>query len=169
MNLHDVPDKHVFRTESNHWFRIYWHSQDNYKTYNDLGIISNYWEGDKHGEIVQIEKDFLGIRENEAFELVLPKNFNVSSRNIPGNMRLLFKTLIGSRVVCEMNNYKFEIPFWFKTTDPRVEKAEAFWKISSGRVFNHLIDNMLSICWKENKIILSAGYGLTFEIPSEEK
>lgn len=163
-SIHDVPNEHVFRTESNHWFKIYWHSETHYTIFNDLGTRWNYWEGDKHGKIIQIEKDFLGIRENESFELVLPKN--VTARNIPGNGKLLFRTSIGSRVVCEMENYKFKIPFWFKTTDPRVEKAESFWKNSSGKVFQLLVNSQLSIQWENNKVILNLNSGLTTTIPS---
>lgn len=164
MNINDVPDQHVFRTESNRWFKIYWHGPSYYSVYNDFGIIDNYWEGDKHGKVIQIEEDFLGIRENEFFELIVPKS--ITFRNVPANGNLSFVSSIGSRVRCEMKNYKFKIPFWFKTIDPRVEKAKGLWKISSGRVFQYIFDNQLSICWDNNRVVLNAGL---ITIPSEEK
>jgi len=161
-SIYDVPDEHVFRTEDNRWFKVIWHGEFNYRIFNDIGIIDNYWDDCEHGKIIQIEKDFLGIRENEFFELKMPKT--VTFRNINANSNLFFVSSIGSRVRCQMKDYKFEIPFWFKTIDPRVEKAEGFWKISNGRVFQHLFDNQLSIYWENNKVILNAGL---ITIPSE--
>ena len=65
--------------------------------------------------------------------------FNIVTKHpSPCNM-LLFELPCGWRFrvyldVC----YKFSIPFWFKTADPRVEWAEAKWHGNSGKILRHL-------------------------------
>jgi len=100
----DVPDGHVFRTQSGRWFK----HRYNGNCGNEFGTPETYYEGSRFGPITEVRPDWPFISEHESFMLQRPARIprNIFHNKILPNSRLIFQTDLGYRQLVELRRAK---------------------------------------------------------------
>jgi hypothetical protein len=147
-----VPEDTKFQTESGHFYERLGHG------YRDE--LGQYVYPKDEEEKCNIIREWPGIREREQFELI------TKPKGVP-NQGLIFKAITGFRVLVRMENYKFHIPFNFKSTDPRVGRYTAKWSGDRYKMLEALWEKSLSITYEQKKPILFCdSWSGSLQIPS---
>jgi len=97
-----------------------------------------------YDEPCEILKEFPGIYERESFKLIrkpliTPRTSLVFQTESGFRVRVIIGEVAGR--VQNTGDCQFQIPFRFKSTDPRIEYGQATFKHSSGKLIAALWDN----------------------------